>query len=279
MKKFIILIISYLLVTPLKASDTCKAMIQANFTVSDVCLGEEAVFNNTSTSDTNVSTFIWHFGDGNISSQREARHLYNDAQIYTILLKVILNNGCTDSIIKVMTVNALPYCAFTVSHKWTQNPTEAIVTATPNANVLPNYEWTYLYNKTSNKQILDFIFPYDSIAKNFKAEKIVLKITNPLGCSAKDSINAIFARIPGSLNSISKYNVDLSFTNPSPSIISIFNSGKDCQFQLTDINGKLVKTGVLSAGSNLIELKSVGAYFLTTTNSKGQYFVNKIIVQ
>lgn len=277
MQKGILLIICFILAIQLRAADTCKAMIQANFDVQDVCLSDEAVFNNTSVSDPNESNYTWKFGDGNVSNQRHPKHLYSSAQVYTVWLKVLMKNGCTDSIAKVFEVTDLPICGFKVSYKLNQSQYE--VTATPNQGVRPTYEWTFLYTQKSTNQILNFVFPNDSVAKNYKAEKIVLKVTNQFGCSASDSIQTFIFRIPGKLQSVSNNNADLNFNNPSPSNLSIINSGKDCQFQLTDITGRVVKAGVLSTGSNVIEMDCVGIYKLITTNSNGQYFVNKIIIQ
>jgi len=277
MQKGILLIFCLVLSLHLKAADTCKAMIQANFDVQDVCLGDESVFNNTSASDPLESFYTWKFGDGDVTSQRHPKHTYKDAQIYVVSLKVTLKNGCTDSIVKVLTVSDLPICGFTVSSRYKQSLYE--VTATPNQGVMPTYEWTYLYTQKSSNQILNFIFPFDSIAKNYKAEKIVLKVTNQFGCSAKDSIQTIFARIPGSIQGIFNGNLELTFNNPSTSNLSIFNKGRDYQFQLSDITGRVIKVGVLNIGSNVIEMDCVGIYTLITTNLNGQFFVNKIIIQ
>jgi hypothetical protein len=277
MQKGILLIFCLFLAIHLKATDTCKAMIQANFDVQDVCLGEESVFNNTSISDPLKSYYIWRFGDGDVSNQRHPKHLYSSAQVYAVWLKVVMKNGCTDSVAKVFDVFDLPICGFKVSYKLKQSQYE--VTATPNQGVRPTYDWTYLYTQKSSNQILNFIFPNDSVAKNYKAEKIVLKVTNQFGCSASDSIQTFIFRIPGKLQNVPISNADLNFNNPSPSNLSIFNNGKDYQFQLTDITGRVVKAGVLSTGSNVIEMDCVGIYSLITTNTKGQFFVNKIIIQ
>lgn len=278
MQKGIILIICFILAIQLRAADTCKAMIQANFDVQDVCLGNEAVFNNTSVSDPNESNYTWKFGDGNVANQRHPKHTYKDAQVYVVKLTVNLINGCADTIFKFLTVNPSPSCGFTVLSKYNQSQYE--VTATPNQGVRPTYDWTYLYTQKSSDQILNFIFPNDSIAKNYKAEKIVLKVANQFGCSASDSIQTIFARIPGGVvENIFVENKDFNFANPSSGLLSIFNKGNDYTFQLIDITGQLIKSGVLTKGHNRIEIDQTGVFFLKSVDMQGQYFVNKIIVQ
>jgi PKD repeat protein len=279
MQKGILLIFCLVLAIHLKATDTCKAMIQANFDVQDVCLGEESVFNNTSASDPLESFYTWKFGDGDVANQRHPKHTYKDAQFYVVSLKVTLKNGCTDSIVKVLEVIPLPFCAFTVSVDYKQNQ-QRTVQATPKSGVKPTYKWTYLYNQTSNDQILNFAFPVDSVAKNFKAEKIVLQVTNQQGCSSRDSINTIFVRTPeNGIKSILNNNTDLNFANPSSGQLSIYNKGNDYTYQLIDITGQLIKSGVLTKGQTRIEIDQTGIFFLKSIDIHGQYFVNKIIVQ
>lgn len=277
MQKGILLIICFISTMQVRAADTCKALIKANFDVQDVCLGNESVFNNSSQSDSLKSSYIWKFGDGDNSTQRHPNHAYKSAGTYMVELIANLNNGCADTILKILDVFPLPYCGFAVSSSYKQNQYEVV--ATPKQGVMPSYEWMYLYTQKSSNQILTFLFPIDSMEKNFRAEKIILKVTNQFGCSAKDSINTIFARIPeGSIPGISNNNIELNFNNPSPSNLSIFNKGMDYQFQLTDISGRLVKSGVLMQGNNIIEIKDSGIYLLTTTHINGYYFVNKIVI-
>ena len=278
MQKGILLIICLILAIQLRAADTCKAMIQANFDVQDVCLGNESVFNNTSASDPLESFYTWRFGDGNVSNQRHPKHLYSSAQVYAVWLKVVMKNGCTDSIAKVFDVIDLPICGFKVSYKYNQSQRE--VTATPNQGVKPTYEWTYLYTQKSTNQILNFVFPNDSMPKNFRAEKIVLKVTNQFGCSARDSIQTIFVRLPQEdVESILVENTDFNFANPSSGQLSIYNKGNDYTYQLIDITGQLIKSGVLTKGQNRIEIDQTGIFFLKSIDMHGQYFVNKIIIQ
>ncbi len=278
MQNGILLIIGFILAIQVQAADTCKAMIQANFDVQDVCLGDEVVFNNTSVSDPNESNYFWNFGDGENDNQMHPNHTYKDAQTYIVELKVLLKNGCKDSILKVITIKELPTCGFTVSSKYKQSQYE--VTASPNQGVMPTYEWTYLYTLKSTNQILNFMFPTDSLAKNYRAEKIVLKVTNQFGCSARDSIQTIFARTPeGDVENIIVENTDFNFTNPSSVQLSIYNKGNDYTFQLIHITGQVTKSGVLTEGNNRIEIDQTGLYFLRTANMQGQFFVNKIIIQ
>ncbi len=74
-----------------------------DFSLPDVCLSDaEAVFINTSTDQDGTTTgltYLWNFGDPgsgalNTSTQRDGRHKYSAAGIYTVILKVTNSNGC-----------------------------------------------------------------------------------------------------------------------------------------------------------------------------------------
>ena len=108
MQKGILFIFCFILSIQTQATDTCKAMIQANFSAPNVCVGSEAQYTNTSASDPNQSNYSWSFGDGNFSSQRQPRHAYDSANFYIVWLKVELKNGCIDSIFKIVNIKPLP---------------------------------------------------------------------------------------------------------------------------------------------------------------------------
>ncbi|WP_207492411.1 PKD domain-containing protein [Aridibaculum aurantiacum] len=65
-------------------------------------------FTNTSTG-TGVMSYIWHFGDGNTSTQANPVHNYTAVGVYTVRLIAVSPNGCTDTIVKpnLITVGAV----------------------------------------------------------------------------------------------------------------------------------------------------------------------------
>lgn len=70
------------------------------FEMSDsfsTCPPLNVIFTNNSE---NYSSFTWDFGDGNTSTILSPSHLYNNAGIFPVTLKVTGNGGCVDSIIR-----------------------------------------------------------------------------------------------------------------------------------------------------------------------------------
>lgn len=83
---------------------TVEYPVKACFSVSSesVHTGEEVLFTNCSINDSNFS-FSWSFGDGNISTEHEPIHIYNEAGTYEVLL-YIGGDLYSDSYRKTVTV-------------------------------------------------------------------------------------------------------------------------------------------------------------------------------
>lgn len=87
----------------------------AGFTANDVCDGETVIFTNNSSIGTGTLSYAWAFGDGGTSTDLNPTHLYLAAGAYTVTLTATSNNGCMDTVTRVVTVNPTPTAAFTAS--------------------------------------------------------------------------------------------------------------------------------------------------------------------
>jgi PKD repeat protein len=86
---------------------TEKPAPDAAFTYTSVRkLPVTVVFNNTSTSATSGSTYVWDFGDGSSSTRPNPSHEYTQQGNYVVKLSQRESNGNTDTIIKVITIPA-----------------------------------------------------------------------------------------------------------------------------------------------------------------------------
>ena len=76
-----------------------------------VCLGTSAVFQNTSSN----GSYSWNFGDGTSPiAVSTPTHTFTSSGSFFVSLTVN-NNGCIDSVVQVLTVDALPTVNFTAS--------------------------------------------------------------------------------------------------------------------------------------------------------------------
>lgn len=93
-----------------------KLQSKADFTPTDACEGEDAVFTNKSKVASGKLEYVWKFGDGGKSSSASPRHRYNINGVsttYNVTLVAVVPGGCSDSITKPISINAKPDAGFT----------------------------------------------------------------------------------------------------------------------------------------------------------------------
>ncbi len=87
-----------------------------SFVLPDICVRDEAVFQNTSTISSGTLTYKWDFGDGGTSTDQHPRHQYASVGNYEVKLVVTSDKGCSDSLSTTYTVNgATPVANFSAS--------------------------------------------------------------------------------------------------------------------------------------------------------------------
>lgn len=81
----------------------------ASFSVKDACLNEVSTFTDLSSiTSGSVVSWQWDFKDGNTSSSQHPSNMYALDTSYTVQLIVTSDNGCTDTLEQLTTVNPLP---------------------------------------------------------------------------------------------------------------------------------------------------------------------------
>ncbi len=88
----------------------------ANFIATNACVGSFTEFTNTSvTRPEDIATFIWKFGDGSAwSNVSNPIHTYTSPGIYNVTLIINSSFGCSDTIIKNVSIKPLP--EFTIEY-------------------------------------------------------------------------------------------------------------------------------------------------------------------
>ncbi len=83
--------------------------ITANFADSSVCAGAPLVLQNNSTISNGVlSSYSWASSDGYTSSTTNFNHVFPTAGTYTITLTATSDLGCTDNVVKTLTIHSIP---------------------------------------------------------------------------------------------------------------------------------------------------------------------------
>ncbi|MCB9246602.1 MAG: PKD domain-containing protein [Flavobacteriales bacterium] len=94
-----------------------KLQAKADFVATDVCEGENVIFTNKSEVAAGNLDYLWRFGDGTTSNLTSPTHGFDlsvggQTESFNVTLVAIVPGGCSDSIAKVVTVNAASDAGF-----------------------------------------------------------------------------------------------------------------------------------------------------------------------
>jgi|GEM_PF-678691 len=188
---------------------------KAQFTVNDTALcfrNNQFIFNNSSQLNGYKPKYLWQFGDGDTSTKTNPTHSYKNPGTYTVILKVVPDSGCVDSIKKTIYVYPQPLAQFSINDFDQCLKTNTFLfTNTSTGTGLSNY-WSF---GDGGNSILNN--PQHIYSKSGTFD-VKLKVTNSNGCT--DSI------------------VKQVIVYPSPSAAFIINDSTQCQkgnsFSFTD---------------------------------------------
>ena len=110
------------------------------FSPSEPENGEEVYFYNLSTG-TNLTDFVWSFGDGHSSYVQDPSHAYHlqESDLMTVHLTVTNSDGCSDDTIQIVPVE--DNFAFFVPNSFTPNNDGVNEVFLPKVNDVVNYEF------------------------------------------------------------------------------------------------------------------------------------------
>ncbi|MCX6351983.1 MAG: PKD domain-containing protein, partial [Bacteroidetes bacterium] len=223
------------------ASITIKGKSKAGFKIgaSPLCVGQPISFTDTNT--TQITNWIWNFGDpastSNTSTSQSPSHAFSVAGIYNIRLKTTTTCN-TDSAILKIKINPLPNAIF--SFKILDTAARKVRFMPLDSSSSLTYNWAFGDGNS------------DTIAKHpihiYSANNLyisTLNVTDAMGCSSSsaDTLNLIITDINPIKNPT---DFKLSFS-PNP-FINTFNityqlpNPTNIQIQLFDANGKYITT-------------------------------------
>ncbi len=119
----------------------------ADFTFSDGCVGDDAVFTNTSSSPDGalLSDFTWDFGDGSPTvTTVSPTHVYPTAGTYDVTLTVLSDLGCNSTIAYSINIYAKPIVDFAMTNVCEGNITNFIdFTSIPVPETIASLDWDF----------------------------------------------------------------------------------------------------------------------------------------
>lgn len=151
------------------------------FTWTTNCTNSTTTFTNTSTIGIgNIVSAKWFFGDGSSSMATNPTHTYADTGYYRVVLKVISDHGCEDSIVKTVVVSLAPFANFSFNSVCLGSQTFFKDSSFAFNDKIYLWRWNFGDGGQSNLKNPIKIFASDS------TYPVKLKVTNVAGCS--DSI-------------------------------------------------------------------------------------------
>jgi len=148
------------------------------FTAPAVCVGNPTIFTNTTkVLSGKLATYAWEFGDTTNGTGSVQKHTFAKAGTYTAKLKVNSGNGCVDTTVNTITVNALPVVTFTPANPKLPAVGTVNIAATPGMTA---YKW-------NTKPVADGV-------NNIDADTVgtyTVTITDANSCSATGKVKVI----------------------------------------------------------------------------------------
>ncbi len=232
----------------------CNPMPKADFSAEDICETDSVTFVNLSQ---NAETYLWKFGDGNISTKFSPKYLYNPKNLHNGLVTLVArhSNGCADSITKQIIINANPSSDFS----FTINQNEVNFTAKQFGST--SYSWYFSNGDSLSTSKVTYTY-----SKSVK-DTVCLKVINAAGCSSKTCKEVIVA-----LDIIKTLNLNGFKIYPNPNsgnfTVDISKFAGETQIEIINQFGQSIhKEEIIQTIKLKVNIPN-GVYLIKVTNNK-----------
>lgn len=246
------------------AKDTINVTITgqapvANFTTSIGCKNNAVSFTDLSVppSGNTIASYEWDFGDplsaSNTSTLSNPFHTFSDTGNYSVILKVITNVGCEQSIIKTIHVAPKPLVNFTVGLSCQNDSTSFFGSITnPNGYTTSSLKWNFGDPSSGSANSSTIISP-KHLFSNSTNYTIKLVATNNAGCkdsliniiAVKNQVKADFTYSSACTNTATVFQDNSIVPAPNASNIRSWNFGTSTASGLT-VSKSYTNSGVYS---------------------------------
>lgn len=155
------------------------AVPTADFSFSDVCRVDPAIFTDNSTiSSGSITNWLWDFGELPNSTQQNPTHEYSSANTYTVYLTVTSDHGCTDVIDQDIEVFPIPQAAFSATTECLTDVTQFTDQTNVTSGTIVGWDWEFDDGNESTDQ--NPTNPY----LNPGTYDVFLEVTSDNGCKS-----------------------------------------------------------------------------------------------
>ncbi len=248
-----------------------KLQSKADFSVADVCEGEDVVFTNKSAVSAGSLLFNWKFGDSKTSSAQSPRHLYpSTSATYNVTLVAIVPGGCSDSIIKAVSVNASPISNFT----YIVSGRLVYFTASQSGNTA--YHWTF--GDGGSSEIPTTQYHYLNSLPTVK-HIACLTTENVAGCESKTCKEI---SISGGIENLNKLTGVKIFPNPNKGnfTVTVEDPKSDIAITVYNLLGEVIKLIETNQFKSVytIDLNSANGIYLVQVTNGGLISTQKVTI-
>ncbi|MBU2554031.1 MAG: PKD domain-containing protein, partial [Bacteroidetes bacterium] len=156
---------------------TVRPKIDHDFTMSTpnpLCLEESITFTPTGTAQ--ITDRFWIFGDGATSTQPSPTHTYQAPGTYQLIYSYTDQNGCSDSIMQMITVNPLPEVSYNASQTMVCLGVPITFTGASPSNIV-SWHWDFDDGQTGTGQQVTHDFA------TWGSMQVVLTVEDQNGCT------------------------------------------------------------------------------------------------
>ncbi|MBL0097435.1 MAG: PKD domain-containing protein [Bacteroidetes bacterium] len=157
------------------------------FTTSKACTYNEITFTDSSTiSSTQIIDWTWNFSDGTIvGGVQNPQHIFSQSAAYPVQLIATTNQGCRDSIIKLIAVDESPEFQLLDSKACFGNPNSFNFSPLGSVVTNPGYNWDFGDSTSSLQAQPSHTYTFSGL------KTVILTYTNlNNGCSLNDTLIA-----------------------------------------------------------------------------------------
>jgi PKD repeat protein len=142
-----------------------------------------------------IQSWHWNFGDpmsgvNNNATTQNPVHTYSNPGVFFVTLSIVNLYGCTDTILKAVSVNQAPHAYFIADTVYQGSPTTFTdLSATP-AGIIVNYLWNFGDGQTST--LSNPVHIYAASGNYF----VTFTVTNSNGCTADTTKEVLVLQDP-----------------------------------------------------------------------------------
>jgi hypothetical protein len=162
-----------------------------NFTATNPCKGENAIFSNGTTIAYGKIGYSWNFGDGTTDIVSDPVKKYTSQGTFNVKMVAYSEYGCKDSITKSVTIGTVPTAAFALT-KWCDNDSASFSnSSTANGGPSITSLWNFgdLTTSNSSTPVINHMYPSAGYYQ------VVLVVTNG-SCSDTAELNIEIEETP-----------------------------------------------------------------------------------